>query len=117
MVYRDELFKCFQEMFSQRMRVWDVDEDRVCRTDGAHLGNSEGGGGEPCSPGRGTILLAAHIQTCRSFWSFLLSRFGVLVTKSFSMLLRDNQLQNENASRNENIHVPGGKKNAVTLSG
>ena len=23
MVYRDELFKCFQEMFSQRMRVWD----------------------------------------------------------------------------------------------
>ena len=48
MVYRDELFKCLQEMFSQRMRVWEVDEDRVCRTDGAHLGNSEGGGGEVC---------------------------------------------------------------------
>lgn len=46
MVYRDELFKCLQEMFSQSMRVWEVDEDRVCRTDGSHLGNSEGGGGE-----------------------------------------------------------------------
>ena len=67
-------------------------------------------GGGQCSPGRGTILLDTHIQTCRSFWSFLLSRFGVLVTKSFSMLLRDNWLQNENASRKENIHVPGEEK-------
>lgn len=53
MVHRDELFKCLQEMFSQRMRVWEVDEDRVCRTDGTHLGNCEGGGwGGECGVAR-----------------------------------------------------------------
>lgn len=38
------------------------------------------------------LFQQSHIHTCRSFWSFLLSRLGVLVTKSFSMLLKDNQL-------------------------
>lgn len=45
MVYRDELFKCFQGNVFSKDEVWDMDEDRVCRTDGAHLGNSEGGVG------------------------------------------------------------------------